>query len=171
MWPCGVISLANKISTVKTITNLLLITLLNSACANGQQAKKDDDHTVSMSTGGNTYQLTAVGDRVPTFLINGSAIAKEAFEDYEPLFSELQLQLEEKKRRLAQKARVLTEQSRVNLVNELVQDKLIQSTSDLRSFRLDNNGFLINGQKQSFDVFSRYKTKHLTGSHSIIQFN
>ncbi len=53
-----------------------------------------------------------------------------------------------------------------NLTADLVADKLIKNKKELRSMSLSENSFYINGEKQSPEVFKKYKAKYekLVGS-------
>ncbi len=154
----------------KTIYLILLAVSL-AACANGQSPQNSDPNTIVVTKDSKKYQLTAIGDNLPKFYVNDQLIAKERFEDYEPIFSDLQNQLEARKQKLGQKAQLFTEERRINLVADLIKDKMIASGAELTSFKLDANNFVVNGRNQSFAVFARYKDKYLSGSNFIIQFN
>jgi hypothetical protein len=153
---------------------LIAVTCLTE-CTQGQGQIKpagDDPNTITYKdSGGTQYRLVSIGDQLPRLYINGKELPKSQLEDYAELIERLQAQLwARQKKAAAQNDRVRDEQMR-QLVADLVREKIIGSSGDLTSLRLDSKGFTVNGKPQSFAVFSRYKAKYLPTAETVYEYN
>lgn len=142
------------------------------ASAHGQTtAKSNDPNSVSYTADGTHYRLICVGDKVPQLFVNNMEIPAARLNDYTAIVAKLQAELFARQKTEAGKLSAENEKQLNQIVNDLVASKIVQSAGSLVSFRLDRGGFVVNGQKQSFAVFCRFKSKYALTGDQVYSFN
>jgi hypothetical protein len=133
--------------------------------------KTNDPNTISQIIGGTNYRLICVGDNIPRLYINGAEVATPSLNAYSEIITMLQAGLFTRQETAARKRDMENSEHLGEIVNDLISAKIIPSKDALNSFRLDQESFLVNGQKQSFTMFSRFKTKYLNTADKVYAFN
>jgi len=135
-------------------------------------AKGADQNSISYTdTKGIMYRLISVGDMLPRLFINDKEISRDQMEQYAAITGKLQSELFERQKKQALQHNRENEALLGRIINDLVSQKIISSPAALTSLRLDINGFVVNGQKQSFDLYKQYKGKFITSADKVYRFN
>ena len=134
-------------------------------------AQTSDPISISCTKNGTTYRLICVGDMLPRLFVNAKEITPADMNNYAIIVSPLQAELLAWQKAAAQKCNADNERRLNELIHGMVTARIITSSTALVSFRLDRGGFIVNGQKQSFAVFNKFKTKYLLSEDKIYSFN
>ena len=153
-----------------------MITMLAAACLSvGVKAQNKsvntDPNAITWADKGNSYRLISAGDKLPRLFVNEKEIPAVQLNGYAPVIDKMQNELWARQKKAAQLNEIENEQQVNNIVAELVSQKIIPSAGALISFRLDGGSFVVNGKKQSFDVYTRFKHKFITSPDKVYQFN
>jgi hypothetical protein len=152
---------------------LLFFTFACIACTYGQpKAANDDPNSISYTDpAGTRYCLVSIGDKLPQLFVNGKELPAHRLEEYAGIVEKLQTQLWERQKKQGRQAQQDNDERVKAIVTSLVTDKVVNSAAALTSFRLDKDGFTVNGQKLSFEIFARYKTKFILSPDKLYLFN
>jgi hypothetical protein len=135
---------------------------------NAQYNMPNQNTIVYNSPKGIRYRLISIGDKLPQLLVNDKEVPRGQMEGNEGIIEKLQTELWERQKKLGNRE---NEMQLNSIVSDLVLQKIINSANALISFRLDKSGFVVNGQKQTYAVFARYRDKFITSSEMVYQFN
>ncbi|HZY36116.1 MAG TPA: hypothetical protein VFE53_05680 [Mucilaginibacter sp.] len=154
----------------------IFIAMLAVACfsvhARGQNTGvKTDPNAINLTDKGNSYRLISIGDKLPRLFVNDREVPAARLNDYAPIIDKMQNELWTRQKKAGQISDAEKEQQVNNIVADLVSQKIILSAAALLSFRLDGGGFVVNGKKQAFDVYTRFKRKFITSPDKVYQFN
>jgi hypothetical protein len=130
-----------------------------------------DPNAITIADKGSTYRLISIRDKLPRLFVNDKEVRAAPLNDYAPVIDKMQNELWARQKKAAQIKNAADEQQVNNIVAELVSKKIIASINALVSFRLDGGSFVVNGKKQSFDVFTLFKHKFITSADKVYQFN
>ena len=147
--------------------------------------------TIVLKTGGNEYKVVKLNDEIAYLVVNDEKIPKDKMGDYSDLLKKINAQLErmkeeqkirdkEQEQRNAEQAIRNKEQEQRNaeqvirnkqqeqrnaelkkLITDLIDDNIIKEKKGLSSFSLSDDEFIVNGVKQSPEIFKKYKAKYL----------
>jgi len=130
-----------------------------------------DPNAINWADKGNTYRLISIGDKLPRFFVNDKEVPATRLNDYAPVIDKMQNELWARQKKAAQMNNAESGQKVNQIVAELVSQRIVPSANALISFRLDGGGFMVNGKKQPFDVFTRFKQKFINSPDKVYQFN
>ncbi|MES2108138.1 MAG: hypothetical protein V4577_05300 [Bacteroidota bacterium] len=135
------------------------------------QATPGDPNSISYTEKGVQYRLISIGDKLPRLFVNDKEIPAAQLERYSTIINKLQPELFERQKKQALLANRENEEVINKIVSDLVSQKVISSTAALTSLRLDVSSFMVNGQKQSFGLYTQYKNKFITSADKVYRFN
>ena len=150
---------------------LIISCLCGSANAQTQTSSTDPNSISLTDSKGIKYRLVSVGDMLPRLFVNDKEVGRELLEHYAAVTGKLQADLFERQKKQALLHNRENEELVNRIVNDLVSQKIISSPAALTSLKLDINGFIINGQKQSYGLYKQYKDKFLTSADKVYRFN
>ena len=130
-----------------------------------------DPNAITWADKGNSYRLISIRDKLPRLFVNDKEIPAAHLSDYEPVIDKMQTELWARQKKAVRINDAEREEQVNNIVADLVSQKIIPSANALFSFRLDGGGFVVNGKKQPFDVYTRFKNKFINSPDKVYQFN
>jgi len=140
--------------------------------ANAQNVSgASDANTITRAENGTSYRLISIGDKLPRLFVNDKEVAAAQLDRYGKVIDRLQSELWAGQKKQAQMNDAEREQQVSKIVTDLISLKIIPSANALLSFRLDGGGFVVNGKRQPFDTFTRFKNKFITSPDKVYQFN
>ena len=127
--------------------------------------------TIKWADKGATYLLISIGDKLPRLFVNNKEIPQAQLDSYSKVIEKLQQQLWGQEKQEARAVDSENQRCMNNIAGEIVAEKIITSAGALLSFRLDGSGFMVNGKKQPFNIYTRFKNKFITVADKVYQFN
>ncbi|HEX2683595.1 MAG TPA: hypothetical protein VHL77_06670, partial [Ferruginibacter sp.] len=124
---------------------------------------------------GTRYKYVSIGDKLPRFYVNDELMTRKKMNKYSDLISKLEAELwkrqadEGKKRE--EELNATSSQKVSEIANDLIHEKLVAGKEQIASFRLTSNEFVVNGEKQSYETFTRYKNKYIKTPYDVYKFN
>lgn len=121
-----------------------------------EQAMKDREHAKLDRVQSEKDRAQAVKDRAQADLDRAQAEKDRAQAGKDREQAQLdRIQAEKDRAQAAEDRKLLAD-----LTNDLVNDKLIADTKDLRDFTLNSSGMTVNGQKQPENIVKKYREKY-----------
>jgi beta-lactamase regulating signal transducer with metallopeptidase domain len=124
---------------------------------------------------GNRYKYVSIGDKMPRFYVNDELISKKKMNKYSDLISKLEAELwkrqEEEGKKREEELSEGSSQKLSEIANDLIREKLVANKEQVASFRLTSNEFVVNGEKQPYETFARYKNKYIKSAYDVYKFN
>ena len=130
-----------------------------------------DAGTITRAENGTSYRLVSIGDKLPRLFINNKEVPSAQLGAYGEIIGNLQNDLWARQRKQAQINNAENAQQLNKIAADLVSQKIVLSVNALFSFRLDSREFVVNGKKQPFDIFTRFKNKFIISPDKVYQFN
>jgi hypothetical protein len=90
--------------------------------------------------------------------------------EYEQLKQQYQQAEEQKKEKRAEESKLKEEKVRV-IVGDMVDRHIISNTSELSSFLLTVNTFVVNGKSQSFELYKLFRSKYISSPEEMYSYN
>ena len=154
----------------------ILLLVMLAGCFSGHAqaqnpAKVTGPGTIKWADKGATYILISAGDKLPRLFVNNKEIPQAQLDSYSKVIEKLQQQLWGQEKIEAQAADSENQQRVNNIADEIVSEKIISSAAALFSFRLDGSGFMVNGKKQPFNIYTQFKNKFITSADKVYRFN
>jgi len=158
----------------KTVALLLVLALVatgGQAQVAGDQPAETPYNTASMTTsGGKTFKLVLIGDCLPQLWINGEKMTKKDLAWYQEEIEKLTAVITAQQKKQWARTSAIHERTDKNIIDALVQRKVVGAAKDVKSFYLTDKAFVVNGKRQEAGTFVFFRDSFVGSADNVYYY-
>src|SRR5688572_29766527 len=119
---------------------------------------------------GKTYKLILIGDLMPQLFINGERINKNELDIYQDQIDLLSKVIGDRRKKENDRINVHLLKVKNQILTDLVQKRLVNAISDVKSYYLTSRFLKVNGNIQEPATFLFFSEKYLRSEYKVYYF-